>query len=154
MFPGSPDCPVEVYKAFSQRRPTDCQQDSRFYPQPVKAVNLSASKILFTSQPMGENTIGNIGKKMSEQANLQCQRKTNHSPRKMAIETLLHSKIEPTSVIQLTGHTNIQSLNSYAVLSTNQQQHMSNILSCHIESSPLEAAPVPTATVTIIKSDS
>ena len=50
----------------------------------------------------------------------------------MAIQTLLHAGVPPTDVMQLTGHKNIQSLNSYAHLSTNQQQSMSNLRSTQL----------------------
>ena len=54
--------------------------------------------------------------------------KTNHSARKTAIQTLLHADVAPTAVMQLSGHKNIQSLNSYSHLSIDQQRKLSNVL--------------------------
>ena len=57
------------------------------------------------------------------------------SARKTLIETLLHSDVPPTSVMQLTGHKNVQSLNSYSSLSVDQQESMSRAISKHIAGS-------------------
>ena len=82
----------------------------------------------FTKQVIGKNTIGNIAKQMALQAGLS-EARTNHSGRKTAIQTLLHAGIPPTDVMQLTGHKNVQSLNSYSKLSNDQQHSISNLLS-------------------------
>lgn len=85
--------------------------------------------VWFKNAPIGKNTIGTIAKKMFEEAGLNSSLKTNHSGRKTAIQSLLHSGIAPNEVQQLSGHKNIQSLNSYSTLSAGQQQTMSNVLS-------------------------
>jgi len=64
--------------------------------------------------PMGKTSIGSIAKRMSEGANL--------PPGK-------HANIPPTDVVQLTGHKNIQSLNSYSIMSSDQQRNISHLLS-------------------------
>jgi hypothetical protein len=61
---------------------------------------------------------------MASKANI-CGNRTNHSARKTAIQTLLHSNIPPTEVMQISGHKNVQSLNSYAEVSEAQQHCMS-----------------------------
>jgi hypothetical protein len=45
--------------------------------------------------------------------------------------SLLHSKVEATQIMQLTGsgHRNVQSINQYSSVSLEQQEAMSNILS-------------------------
>ena len=126
-------CPVRIYKKYAHRRPADCMQpESRFYLQPMKNPK---SEQWFTRNPMGENSIGNIGRNMASRCNLSSHRKTNHSARKTLIETLLHSDVPPTSVMQLTGHKNVQSLNSYSSLSVDQQESMSRAISKHIAGS-------------------
>lgn len=57
------------------------------------------------------------------------QKKSNHSARKTAIQTLLHANVSPTDVVQITGHKNVQSLNAYSHLSNAQQRTISNVLS-------------------------
>ena len=71
--------------------------------------------------------LDNIAKKMTENSGI--IEKKNHSARKTAIQTLLHATVEPTAVMQLSGHKIVQSLNSYAHLSQEQQRAMSHILS-------------------------
>ena len=65
---------------------------------------------------------------MSEKAGL-TGRKVNHSARKTTVTSLLHSKVEATTVMQLTGHKNVASINEYSSASLDQQIKMSNILS-------------------------
>jgi hypothetical protein len=123
---GTDTCPVDVYRVYASRRPESCcQPDSRFYLKPMKELK---SEVWFCHTPLGKNSIGNIAKKMTERAGIH-EKKTNHSGRKTAIQTLLHAAVPPTAVMQLSGHKNVQSLNSYAHLSHEQQRTMSQILS-------------------------
>ena len=61
----------------------------------------------------------------------------NQQPQKMAIQTLLHADVPPASVMQLSGHKNVQSSNSYSALSIDQQRDLSTILSDHTNSTNL-----------------
>ena len=56
-------------------------------------------------------------------------KKTNHSARKTMITTLAKDNIPETQIIQLSGHHNLHSLNSYKKASLQQQKEMSHILS-------------------------
>jgi len=106
-----------------------CQPESRFYLKPLK---IPTSDSWFSRQPLGKNSIGNMAKTMSLKAGFASGNKTNHSGRKTAIQTLLHAGIPPTNVMQITGHKNVQSLNSYSHLSEEQQQSISNLLTDHV----------------------
>ena len=81
---------------------------------------------------MGADRIGKIMKKMAENAKL-CGKKTNHSARKTMVTTLCKENVPETQIIQLTGHRNLQSLNSYKKASLQQQKEMSHILSSYSE---------------------
>ena len=54
---------------------------------------------------------------------------SNHSVRKTCIKTLLDSGVSYNTVAQLSGHKNVKSLDSYAVVSHAQQRELSKILS-------------------------
>jgi len=56
-------------------------------------------------------------------------RKTNHSVRKTTVTALVDDNMPDTRIMQLSGHKNVQSNNSYSTASINQQKEMSNILS-------------------------
>ena len=60
----------------------------------------------------------------------------NLSGRKTAIQALLHAKVPSTDVMQLTGHKNVQSLNSHSCLSLDQQKSMSKTLSSYVPIKP------------------
>jgi hypothetical protein len=77
---------------------------------------------------MGENYLKSMMKKMAEKGGLQ-GRKTNHSARKTTCTKLLHGGVAPTTIQQLTGHKNVQSINNYAKASLQMQEQMSDILS-------------------------
>ena len=61
---------------------------------------------------------------------------TNHSVRKTMCTQLLHAGVPPTTIAQLSGHKNVQSINQYAVASKEQQQSMCQILQGQKPSSP------------------
>jgi len=71
---------------------------------------LSVKQTWFTKQPSGKNTIGDLAKTMSMKGGLS-GRKMNHSGRKTTVTSLLHSSVEDTTVMQLTGHKNVASVN-------------------------------------------
>jgi len=109
--------------------------DSKFYLSVLPRyhgnnsnIELESSSVWYSLQPMGKNKLGELAKTMSEKANLS-GRKVNHSARKTTVTSLLHSNVEATTVMQLTGHKNVESVNEYASASLDQQIRMSNILS-------------------------
>ena len=55
-------------------------------------------------------------------------RKTNHSGRKTTVKRLKEANFSDIDIIQLTGHKNIQSLNSYSTVPTKTQKKMSDTL--------------------------
>ena len=55
-------------------------------------------------------------------------RKVNHLAWKTTVSSLLRSNIEATTVMQLTGHKNVASINEHSTASLNQQIQMSHIL--------------------------
>jgi len=62
-------------------------------------------------------------------SNANGQKYTNHSNRKTLITTLLGNNIERSDIGQLSGHRNVQSLDSYATTPQQTQQRMSSIIS-------------------------
>ena len=53
---------------------------------------------------------------------------TNHSARKTMIQKLKDNNVPDTDIIQLSGHRNLQSLNSYNKLNEDRQERLSNLL--------------------------
>ncbi|XP_056000117.1 uncharacterized protein KIAA1958-like [Ostrea edulis] len=121
-------CPVATYKAFRHHRPTSTMSpDSPFYVA-INYKRAPDSHIWYKNQPLGENSLRSIMREMAKNANLP-GKKTNHSARKSTCTKLLHAGIAPTTIQQLTGHKNVQSINNYAVASVEMQKTMSDILS-------------------------
>ena len=53
----------------------------------------------------------------------------NHSARKTTVEKLCRSNIPDSTVMQVTGHKNVQSLNAYKKPSLEQQEQLPHIIS-------------------------
>jgi len=138
---GTDQCPVRIYQEFARHRPSDyCEPESRFCLKPVRN---PTTDVWFSRQPLRKNLIGSLAKVMAHKAGLSSTNKTNHSARKTAIQTSLHTGIPPTDVIQLTGHKNMQSLNSYSHLSLDQQHSLSSILSVQLSALPVQTTEPP-----------
>ena len=82
----------------------------------------------YKSQPLGINSISKFMTNISSKGELK-GRKTNHSVRKTTVERLCQANVPDSTVIQVTGHCNIKSLNSYKTPSLNQQENISHLLS-------------------------
>ncbi|XP_069136762.1 uncharacterized protein [Argopecten irradians] len=118
-------CPIEAYKLYAKHRPQAMNTpESPFYV----AVNQNNSgQKWFKNQPVGRNKLGVMMKAMASNAGL-TGKKTNQSLRKTLCTKLLHSGVAPTTIMQLSGHKNVNSVNNYAVASFNQQREMCEIL--------------------------
>ena len=81
-----------------------------------------------------KNRLGLLCRSMCERAGLSA-RHTNHSVRRAAVSNLLERGVHETKVQQLSGHKNVQSLNTYRINSFNQKQIMSSTLSKTLTSS-------------------
>ena len=112
-------CPVSVFKKYIQLRPKDyCNEDDPFYiaTNTSKLFNKSSDK-WFKKQPVGVNKIKSFMKRMSTTLNgSDAKGLSNHSARKYLIQKLTDSNIPPTDIVQISGHKNISSVNSYSHL--------------------------------------
>ena len=72
---------------------------------------------------MGENLLRSIMKRMTEASN-NPGKKTNCSARKATFTRLVHNDIAPTTIQQLTGYKNVQSIYKYGIASDQQQREM------------------------------
>ena len=121
-------CPVEAYKEFAHHRPKEALRDDAPFYLCINYSRHDGSNKWYKCQPMGENSLRSIMRTMAERGDL-TGRKTNHSARKTTCTTLLHNGVAPTTIQQLTGHKNVQSVNNYAKASLEMQAAMSDILS-------------------------
>lgn len=115
-----------VYKEYAKRRPQALNNDpnSSFY---LSAISNPKGDIWYSRQNMGKNKIGSIMQDMCKAAGLS-GKKSNHSARRTTITTLLHDGVAPTTIMQVTGHKNVQSINQYSTASEDQQRNMSKTL--------------------------
>ena len=74
-------------------------------------------------------------------------RKMNHSARKTMVETLCRANVPDSTVMQLTGHKSVRSLNHYKKPSLEQQKSLYHLLSSHHPTEPQHGALEPTDSV-------
>ena len=78
--------------------------------------------------PLGKNEIDKLMKTAAQLAGLQGNF-TNHTVRKTCISRLMDAEVPVNYVVQLSGHRNLKSLDSYLAASADHRRKMSLILS-------------------------
>ncbi len=126
--PAIPDrCPVNIYKRFRAHRPAArMDPNSNFYIS-INHNRVAGSQIWYKDSNLGVKMIESMLKRMCQKAGVE-GKKTNHSLRKTACQTLINSGMPPAYIKQLTGHKNIGSLERYGTASRAIQETMSDII--------------------------
>ena len=129
---GSERFPVEYYKAFKSHRPVEMNiADATFFLAVRHGNRHQNNNIWYMKSPLGKNEIGKFLSKAAQNAGLQRDggKLSNHSVRKTCISRLLDANTPEIFVAQLSGHKNLQSLQSYKSASEQHQLQMSSVLS-------------------------
>lgn len=131
---GIPDdmkrCPVEAYKVYKQQRPKDMLHPEAPFFLSVNYRRNSSDHLWFKNQPVGKNHLYNLTKNMKKQCpSLNDGRKiTNHSVRKHLVQKCNDMGLPANCTVQITGHKNLQSVNSYSKMNDEQQKKVANAL--------------------------
>ena len=120
-----------LFEQYIAHRPTEmCSKDSPFW----LAINYQAQNGKFLKkQRMGEKKINTLVKEMvANIASAEGHRFRNHSTRKTFINSLLQNQVERSDICQLSGHRNVQSIDSYAHTPVETQRRMSSLINSQI----------------------
>ena len=118
---GGERCPVSLFKEYLSRRPQQMKTTGPFY----LSVNYNAKdEIWYKAQPMGINRI--IAESSLEAS---CKKLTNHSARKTLVNKLKKTNVERSSIVKVTGHRNLQSLDDYDEGDEAEQRDLSTKIS-------------------------
>ena len=121
-------CPIEIYKLYSTKRPCDFNNEGDpFYIQTNSVFKGTGCETWFKRQPIGENKLRNIMKKMAVTLPNKNIKLTNHSARKGLLQKFVDKNVPPTDIIQISGHKNVQSILNYSHISNETHKQMSNI---------------------------
>ncbi|XP_056009549.1 uncharacterized protein LOC130051556 [Ostrea edulis] len=124
---GDSMCPINLYKEYRRHRPSEMlDPGSRFY---LSIKQKPTDEVWYKKQPMGKNSLGKLVSNMTNTVGIMNKRLTNHGIRKTTVTNLLEAGFEPTEVMQITGHKNVQSINNYSHLPFKKQKEMSTVLS-------------------------
>ncbi|KAJ8316763.1 hypothetical protein KUTeg_005709 [Tegillarca granosa] len=122
---GENDCPVLAFKKYIEKRNPSSQY---FFQQPRPRVTES-DNIWYTIRPVGEKSLNNFMKQISEAAKLS-KVYTNHSVRASTVKILAHAGVPNREIMKITGHKCEASLDSYnADSSDKQKRSYSGVLS-------------------------
>ena len=112
-------------------RPVDfCQDDSPFYiaTNTNKLFDTTKDK-WFKKQPVGANKIKTFMKRMAATLDgSEAKGLSNHSARKFLVQKLSDSDVPPTEIIQISGHKNVSSVNSYSHVNTKKHKIISAMI--------------------------
>lgn len=125
-------CPVNAFRIYCSKRPEKMKKvDSEFYLTVNHISERQDYHAWFKETPMGINYIYGLTKKMISQCpSIVGGRKlTNHSARKHLIQKLQDKGVENPQIMQISGHKNVTSINSYSRLNEHQQKSISDVLS-------------------------
>ena len=146
--PDNPDrCPVAAYKLYRQKRPSHySDENDPYYIAPITHdKNPDLTEKWYLRQPVGVNKLGSLMSVMAKSAGLNPTKKlTNHSARKYLVQTLRDQNVAPCSIMQVTGHKNVNSITNYSDLSENNQHYISDLLSHRTVVRPALTALPPT----------
>ena len=140
-------CPVAMYKKYRNFWPAGFSNpDDPFYLATNTTGQPRMGEAWFKRQPVGKNKLGGLMKNMCSRANLSTDKKiTNHSARKHMIQTLSSQGVPPNQIMQISGHKNITSLNSYSRITNAQHQHIGQMLSGQQQSAIVSVTETSTA---------
>jgi hypothetical protein len=126
---GEKRCPVSLFKEYLSRRPVFLRTNGPFYLPPLSKTTRN-NNVWFKVQNLGVHSIDKIMKTMIADTPLasSSKRLTNHSARKTLVKKLRLNNVERSSIMNVTGHRNEQSLNDYDEGNKNEQRHISNLI--------------------------
>ena len=116
-------CFVRLFKLYQSLCPPD-RPDHAFY---LKPLTRPTSKLWFSKQPVGHNTLKNTVARLCKAAGIDGF-KTNHSLRATTATRLFHHAVDEQLIMQRTGHRSIDGIRSYKRPCMEQQQRISELL--------------------------
>ena len=121
--------PCNAFRRNASRRLPEMRDSGPFY---LKTISKPKGQIWFSRQRMGEHKIGQLMKVMAVKSGLTAatgKKITNHSSRKTCVQKLKNAGVPRDKIIDITGHRNVLSLNSYEGDDENQAKELSNVIS-------------------------
>ena len=124
-------CPVEAFKLYASKRPTNSEPCSKFY----LAINyqFERSGNWFKNAPLGVHSLGKLLSSAAKMVGITDKKIVNHSARKTAIKRLLDGGCPASYVTQLTGHKSVNSLASYSEACDTVQRKMARTVTENVD---------------------
>ena len=105
--------PCNAFRKMLSRRPPEMRDSGPFY---LTTISKPKGQVWFSRQRMGEHKIEQLMKDLAVKSGLTAangKKITNHSSRKTCVQKLKNAGVPRDKIIDVTGHRNILSLNSY-----------------------------------------
>ena len=125
---GEKKCPVSLFKDHLNRRPVSPRANGPFYLPPLSKTT-PKNNVWFKIQNLGIHSVDKIMKTTIADTPLasSSKRLTNHSARTLVMKLRLKN-VERSSIMNVTGDRNEQSLSDYDEENENEQRHISNLI--------------------------
>ena len=137
-------CPVRAYKIYRDQRPASMNNpEDPFFLSINHVKNRKPDTAWFKPVPMGVNHIYGLVKQMRMECDeIDSGRKiTNHSVRKHLMQKCNDMGVPANCAIQISGHKNIASANTYSKLNEKQQKTLSKALSSTTQATSTSIMP-------------
>ena len=141
-------CPVKTYELYVNR----LHPENNYLWQQAKPNTHWDDEVWFTKEPQSKNKIGGLMTTLTKEAHLS-KKYTNHCVRATCVTLLDRSGFEACHIMTVSGHKNIDSIQSYSVTTSDaKKREMSESLTGALIKSPKKirldkpVTPVETAT--------
>jgi hypothetical protein len=117
---------------YTSKRPSNVSgpEDPFYLASRTIPLGDTRSSLWYLRQKVGVKKLCKLLKTMKEKVQLDPNKRiTSHSARKYLVQKLRENEVQSTDIMQISGHKNINSVNSYSSISENKQREISNILS-------------------------
>ena len=148
--------PVRVYKIYASKRPLGYSlPENPFYLASTTKNSPANSETWFKRNPVGVNKLSSMMSRMSKNAGISTEKNlSNHSARKYLVQKLSDHNVPPNQIMQISGHKNVSSINSYSHLNEQQHSNISSILHSSSNARSVEMVPNNNAAVSSVRSAS
>ena len=132
----SETCPVKAYVKYISKLNPECEA---LFQKPLSKFELD-NDVWYGKTPAGVNHLYNFMSRLSDQAGLS-RKYTNHCIRATVASNLCEAGVSNQGIMSVTGHRNVQSLNSYIKTSDKERRTISGILAGNTEQAVALASP-------------
>lgn len=134
-------CHVLLLDKYFSKLPEEAKRKDVFYLKPKQETPKNPTSTWFTAVPIGRNTLQEMMKRISTEANLG-QQFTNHSLRAYGVSKLFQANVPEKLIMERSGHRSLDGVGQYERTGALQELQVCNILAGRKDSAMVPQKPV------------